>query len=173
MELIPWVAQSVNLWKWQMYRNCDFPPCQDGSFFKWRYVYCTYVSLFKLSFIFNIYLTNRGIYQSISDDKKTTTFLKHSHFFFFFFSLFFSWSSFAPRWKLKRSTMIFAGEKNPLWSCDTMNTQVILRIKHKDTLTMKVLFPSQVISMYKAKTFVCYLWPIVEHLLKKQNVPWH
>lgn len=83
MELIPWVAQSVNLWKWQMYRNCDFPPCQDGSFFKRRYVYCTYVSLFKLSFIFNIYLTNRGIYQSISDDKKTTAFLKHSHFFFF------------------------------------------------------------------------------------------
>lgn len=35
-----------------------------------------------------------------------------------------------------------------------MNAQVILRIKHKDTLTIKVLFPSQVISMYEGKTFL-------------------
>lgn len=50
--------------------------------------------------------------------------------------------------------MIFAGEKSLLWSCDTMNTQVILRIKHKDTLTMKVLFPSQVVGMYEGNTFL-------------------
>lgn len=43
-----------------------------------------------------------------------------------------------------------------------MNAQVI-----KTHLTMKVLFPSQVISMYEGKTFFCYLWPVVEHLLIK------
>lgn len=64
--------------------------------------------------------------------------------------------------------MIFLGEKSPLWSCDMVNAQVILRIKHKETLKMKVLFPSLVISMYLKKAFFPYLMaPYGANLFKK------